>query len=63
MSKISRYVAYYEQDGTLDARTAYQEMTDAEKNAQGIDLVRLRDSCDYKIDYPRIVQNAARYFA
>jgi predicted aldo/keto reductase-like oxidoreductase len=63
LNKISRYVAYYEQDGTLDARTAYQEMTNAEKNAQGIDLVRLRDSCDYKIDYPRIVQNAQRYFA
>ena len=63
LNKISRFVAYYEQDGTIEARTAYQEMTSAEKNAAGVNLEALREACAYKIDYPRIVKNAERYFA
>ena len=63
LNKISRLVAYYEQDGTLEARTTYQQMASAEKNSAGINLEAVRDACDYKIDYPRIVKNAERYFA
>lgn len=62
-NKICRFVAYYEQDGNLEVREHYQAMPAAEKDTNGIDLVVMRERCDYKIDYAKIIAKAERYFA
>ncbi len=63
LKSISRYVAYYEQDGTLAARTHYRALSMLERDASRIDLHALRQRCDFHVDYADIVQRAERYFA
>ena len=63
LKSISRYVAYYEQDGSLEARTQYRALSMRERDASRIDLHALRQRCDYHVDYADIVQRAERYFA
>jgi aryl-alcohol dehydrogenase-like predicted oxidoreductase len=62
-NKICRFVAYYEQDGNLEVREHYQAMPAVEKDATGINLVAMRERCEYKINYPKIIEKAERYFA
>lgn len=60
---IARFVTYYEQDGNQDARSYYQTLTTADRDASQLDLAALRDACHFKTDYPEIVRRAERYFA
>lgn len=60
---ITRFVAYYEQDGTLEARDFYRALAAAHRDPTGFDLVALRDRCQFHVDYPAIVGRARRYFA
>jgi len=60
---IARFVTYYEQDGNQDARSYYQELPLAVRDASQVDLAALRDACHFKTDYPEIVRRAERYFA
>jgi len=60
---IARFVTYYEQDGNQDARSYYQELPVAVRDASQVDLAALRDACHFKTDYPEIVRRAERYFA
>ncbi len=60
---IARFVTYYEQDGNQDARSYYQALTAADRDASQVDLAALRDACHFKTDYPEIVRRAERYFA
>jgi hypothetical protein len=62
-SDISRYVMYYEQDGNLNARERYHQLSAARRNAANVDLAALRDACHFKTDYPEIIRRAERYFA
>ncbi len=62
-SDISRYVTYYEQDGDLSARDLYHALPREQRDASGLDLAGLRDACQFKTDYPEIIQRAERYFA
>ena len=60
---ISRYVMYYEQDGDLRAREQYHQLPAAHRDASEVDLAALRDTCQFKVDYPEIIRRAERYFA
>ena len=60
---ISRFVMYYEQDGDLQAREKYQQLSAVHRDASGVDLAALRDACQFKTDYPEIIRRAERYFA
>ena len=60
---ISRYVTYYESDGNTEARTYFRELTDQERSPKGIDLARIRDECQYNVDYPEIARRSETYFA
>ena len=60
---ISRYVMYYEQDGNLRARELYHQLSAAHRDASLVNLVSLRDACQFKTDYPAIIRRAERYFA
>ena len=60
---IARFVTYYEQDGNQDARSYYQELPVAVRDASQVDLAALRDACHFKTDYPEIIRRAERYFA
>lgn len=62
-SDISRYVMYYEQDGNLNARERYHQLSAARRNASQVNLATLRDACHFKTDYPEIIRRAERYFA
>ena len=63
LKSISRFVAYYEQDGTREAAELYQSLHPAERNVVGIDLEAMHKGCDYHVNYPEIVKRANRYFA
>ncbi len=63
LSDVSRFVAYYEQDGKTDAAQLYQALHPNERNVDGVDLEVMRIQCDYHVDYPEIVKRARRYFA
>ncbi len=63
LKSISRFVAYYEQDGTQEAARLYQAMRPSERNVEGVDLEAMREACDYHVNYPEIVKRAKRYFA
>ena len=60
---ISRYVMYYEEASDLEARNYYHHLSDAQKNAGGVNLAQLRDSCKYNVDYPEIARRSEAYFA
>jgi len=60
---ISRYVTYYEQDGSLEARGLYHALPADCRNASAVDLAALRDGCSFHTDYPEIIRRAERYFA
>jgi len=60
---IARYVAYYEQDGHLEAGSFYRALPPGAREPVGVDLTALRDRCAFHIDYPDIVRRAQRYFA
>jgi hypothetical protein len=60
---ISRYVTYYEQDGDFDARDLYRHLPAAQRDPAGADLARIRDACQYHVDYPEIARRAELYFA
>jgi len=62
LKSISRFVAYYEQDGNLEARGYYQKLTPAERDVSGIDLNAMHMSCDYNVNYADIVKRAQHYF-
>ncbi len=59
---ISRYVAYYEQNGNRDAKSQYRALTHVERNTEGIDLVAMQNGCHYNVNYPDIIKRAERYF-
>jgi len=59
---ITRFVAYYEQDGLLEAREFYHALPPAARDATGVDLAALRDRCAFRVDYPEIVRRAERNF-
>jgi predicted aldo/keto reductase-like oxidoreductase len=60
---IARYTTYYEQDGNHQARELYRNLTAEARDASQVDLVALRDACQFGIDYPEILRKAERYFA
>lgn len=62
LKSISRYVAYYEQDGTLEAKGYYQALSPAERNVEGIDLVAMQEGCAYNVNYSEIAKRAQQYF-
>ena len=61
--EVARYVSYYEQEGSLDARGYYQALPASARDASGVDLSALRDRCVFHVDYPEVVKRAERYFA
>ena len=60
---ISRFVTYYEQDGSLDAREQFLALPASARDASGVNLAALRDACHFKTDYPDILKRAERYFS
>ncbi len=60
---IARFVTYYEQDGSTEARDYYAALAAEHRNASKVDLAALRDACHFKTDYPEIIRRAERYFA
>jgi aryl-alcohol dehydrogenase-like predicted oxidoreductase len=60
---ISRYVTYYEQDGNLDAKDLYRQLSAASRDHSQVDLAALREGCSFGTDYPDIIRRANRYFA
>jgi hypothetical protein len=60
---IARYVTYYEQDGSLEARDLYHALPAAARDHSNVDLAALRDGCAFQTDYPDIIRRAQRYFA
>jgi predicted aldo/keto reductase-like oxidoreductase len=60
---IARYVTYYEQDGSLEARSQFHALPASSRDLSGVDLSALRDGCSFKTDYPEIIRRAHRYFA
>ncbi len=63
LKDVSRFVSYYECDGNVAARDYYHALPVAARNAAGVDLAALRDSCAFRVDYPEVVNRAERYFA
>ena len=63
LKSISRFVAYYEQDGSLDARRDYRSLSPAERNVSGVDLNAMHLNCEYNVNYPEIVKRAQHYFS
>jgi aryl-alcohol dehydrogenase-like predicted oxidoreductase len=61
--EVARYVTYYEQEGSLEARGYYRELPASARDATGVDLAALRDRCAFHVDYPEVVKRAGRYFA
>ena len=63
LGDIARYVTYYAKDGKQAARDYYRELPKASLEASKR-LARLaKDGCQYKVDYPVIMEKAAGYFA
>ncbi len=62
LKSISRYVAYYEQDGSREAKRYYQALSPTERDMEGLDLVALQNSCAYNVNYPDLVRRAEYYF-
>ena len=60
---ISRYVTYYEQDGSLEARGLYHALAPEHRDASKSDLGALQAGCAFHTDYPEIMKRAQRYFA
>jgi len=60
---VSRFVTYYEQDGNLEARDLYQALPRSARETTHVDLAGLRDRCAFHVDYPVVMERAARYFA
>ena len=60
---ISRFVTYYEQDGSTEAREFYHALPAEVRDTSEVDLAALRDGCHFKTDYPEIIRRAERYFA
>ncbi|MGD7654176.1 MAG: aldo/keto reductase [Verrucomicrobiales bacterium] len=60
---ISRYVTYYEQDGSDEAAGFYRELAASQRTWDGVDLDAIRDECQYHVDYGQIAMRAERYFA
>ena len=60
---IARFVMYYEQDGSLEAKELYRALPADARKASLLDLTTLRDKCALRIDYADILQRAERYFA
>ena len=60
---ISRHLAYYEQDGEFTARELYRKIPASRRSHPDLDLVSLRDNCQYKVNYPEIIRRAESYFA
>jgi predicted aldo/keto reductase-like oxidoreductase len=60
---IARYVMYYEQDGSLEAKDFYRALPAAARDLSQINLTALRDNCAFRIDYANILKRAERYFA
>lgn len=60
---ISRYLCYYEQDGSAEGRDLYRQLPPAARNPRGMNLAHLKEHCDFNVDYPQIVNRAERYFA
>ena len=59
---IARFVTYYEQDGSLEARDKFHALSHSERDFSQVDLAALRDGCHFSTDYPDIIQRAQRYF-
>ena len=60
---IARFVTYYEQDGNVEARSYYQALPAAARDASKVDLAALRAGCHFQTNYPDIIRRAERYFA
>ena len=60
---ISRFVTYYEQDGSTEAREFFHALPAEVRDTSAVDLAALRDGCHFKTDYPEIIRRAERYFA
>ena len=60
---IARYVTYYEQDGSAEARGLYRSLSARERDPDRADLSRLRDTCRYHVNYPEIARRSEMYFA
>src|ERR1019366_3797780 len=60
---ISRFVTYYEQDGSTEAREFYHALPAEVRDSSMVDLAALRNGCPFKTDYPEIIRRAERYFA
>ncbi|MEM1213534.1 MAG: aldo/keto reductase [Planctomycetota bacterium] len=62
LNAVSRYVAYYEQDGTAEARDQYRALTRRERDLSCLDLEQLKQACCHHVDYPKIAERAAYFF-
>jgi predicted aldo/keto reductase-like oxidoreductase len=60
---IARYVMYYEQDGSLEAKDLYRALPAVARDASGADLAALGSKCALRVDYAEILKRAERYFA
>ncbi len=62
LKSISRYVAYYEQDGSREAKRYYQSLLSKDRDLNPLDLVALQAGCEYNVNYADIVRRANYYF-
>lgn len=60
---IARYVTYYEKDGKQQARDYYRQLSHGSLLASGKLAQAAKQRCRYNVDYPVIVDKAAKYFA
>ena len=59
---ISRYLCYYEQEGSNEGRELYQKLPSVAKDTRNLDLHALKEQCAFNVDYPQILERADRYF-
>ncbi len=60
---VSRYVMYYEDDGNLEARDYFRNLSPAERSHAGVNLAQISEDCRYNIDYTEIARRSEKYFA
>lgn len=62
LNAVSRYVAYYDQDGSTEAREMYRALDPRQRDLSSLDLETLRLACFHHVDYPKIAQRASYFF-
>lgn len=60
---VSRYVMYYEQDGNIEARDYFRNLSQAERSHAGVNLAQISEDCTYNVNYTEIARRSEKYFA